>query len=139
MNRTGKLRGSWVYICNVHLTYCDSDEESGDVKTDDEVKEEQTLAENGSTSHRASASNGTKNIQKTITGRVTKKRASPRKTGKKDYKALDDPFPAMNGTTDADEDKVFHTEKSESEDEYPSDEEYMKDAKAASIKLEEAI
>ena len=135
----GELRGSWVYICYVNLTYCDSDEESGDVKADVEVKEEKNLAGNGSTTHRTSASNGNKKIQKIISGRVTKKRASSRKTGKKDYKALDDPFQAMNGTTNGDDEKVFDTEKSESEDSYPSDEEYMKDAKAASIKMEEAI
>lgn len=68
---------------------------------------------------------------------MTKNRASPRKASKKDYKALGDPFVALNGTIDGE--KVFTTDKSESEDSYASDPEFVKDAQAATIKMEEAI
>lgn len=79
------------------------------------------------------------NLQKTIGGRVTKARVSPRKTANNDYKVLGDPFVAMTGSADADGEKVFNTDKSESENSFVSDLEYLEDAKMATIKMEEAI
>ena len=46
---------------------------------------------------------------------------------------------AMNETTDADGEKVFDTEKSDGEESVANDEDYMKHAKAATVKMEEAI
>lgn len=83
--------------------------------------------------------NDSSKLQKTISGRVTKARISPRKSAKKDYKTLEDPFVAMNSTVDADGEKVFDTDKTMSEDSYPTDGEFGKAAMEATIKMEEAI
>lgn len=50
--------------------------------------------------------------QKTIGGRITKARVSPRKALKKNYKKIEDPFADLNAT-DGDGEKVFGTDKSE--------------------------
>ncbi|KAK4690342.1 hypothetical protein P7C71_g6428, partial [Lecanoromycetidae sp. Uapishka_2] len=76
--------------------------------------------------------------QKTIGGRVVK-RASPRKTAKKDYKALEDPYARMADTTDGDGEKVFETEKSDSEDSYASDATFGKEDNAVVVKTEELV
>ena len=81
----------------------------------------------------------TKGLQKTISGRITKARVSPRKTAKKDYKKLDSPYEEMNGDVDENGEKIFPAEKSESEDSFTSDQTYLQNAQAASIKMEEAI
>ncbi len=77
--------------------------------------------------------------QKTIGGRVTKTRASPRKTLKKDYKKIEDPFAELNDATDGDGEKVFGTDKSDSEDSQASDEEFGKDHADAVVKTEEVL
>jgi len=80
--------------------------------------------------------------QKTIGGRVTK-RLSPRKAVKKDYKKIEDPFMEMNDATDGDGEKVFGTEKSDSEDSQASDGEFGKEKDDAVVdavvKTEEAV
>lgn len=77
--------------------------------------------------------------QKTIGGRVVK-RASPRKTAKKDYKKIEDPFTELNDATDGDGEKVFGTDKSDSEDSQASDREFGgEQEKTAIIETEEAI
>lgn len=53
---------------------------------------------------------------KVIAGRVTKKRASPRKTPKPDYHHLDDPFATIDADTDGEGGKVFGEVASSSED-----------------------
>ena len=75
--------------------------------------------------------------EKTIGGRVTKARISPRKTAKNDYKALEDPFVEVNAV-DVDGEKVFGTDKSDSEDLYASDEEFGVAKKIDAVKTEEA-
>ncbi|KAK3170002.1 hypothetical protein OEA41_009387 [Lepraria neglecta] len=75
--------------------------------------------------------------EKTIGGRVTKARISPRKTAKKDYKALEDPFVGVNAI-DVDGEKVFGTDKSDSEDPYASDEEFGVAKKIDAVKTEVA-
>lgn len=75
--------------------------------------------------------------EKTVGGRVTKARISPRKTAKKDYKALEDPFVRVNAV-DVDGEKVFGTDKSDSEDPYASGEEFGVAETIDAIKIEEA-
>ena len=62
--------------------------------------------------------------QSIISGRVTKARASPRKAGKKNYKALVDPFPNLDDATDGEGGKMFGTDKSDNEDSCASDGEF---------------
>ncbi|KAL9628012.1 MAG: hypothetical protein Q9164_007420, partial [Protoblastenia rupestris] len=52
-----------------------------------------------------------------------KMRISPRSTGKKDYKALEDPFVNTNAT-DGEGNEIFKEEQSDSEDSCASDGEY---------------
>ena len=132
----GEIWGFWNTICNCDLTkYTSDDEES--------LKEEDSDAEpsaSGSANKKISNSRNSATVQKTISGRVTKKRASPRKSGKKDYKALDDPFVKMEDNADTEtSEMIFETEKPDSEDSLASDGDYMKDAQAATVKMEEAI
>lgn len=77
---------------------------------------------------------------KTIGGRVTKPgRISPRKTTKKDYKAMMDPFKDIEAANGKGEDRIFDTEKSSSEDTYASDGEYVKPADGSvPVKTEQA-
>ena len=106
-------------------------------ETDEEQELTPPATDSGEQQDKASKNN--KQRQKTIGGRVTKARVSPRKTAKKDYKALEDPFVALKAETDGDGEKVFNTDKSDGEDSFASDAEYMKGAQEATIKMEEAI
>lgn len=105
----------------------------------EETEQGATPPESETEDNAATTPNHSAKRQKTISGRVTKARISPRKSGKKDYKALDDPFVAMDTTLDANGEKVFDIEKTESEDSYGTDGEFGKAAMQATIKMEEAI
>lgn len=61
---------------------------------------------------------------KVIAGRVTKKRASPRKLSKTDYARLDDPFASMEVDTDGDGERVFRDDPISSEDSATEDGEF---------------
>ena len=56
-----------------------------------------------------------------IAGRVTKKRVTPRKLVKLDYRHLDDPFATMDANTDGDGEKVFGEAASSGEDSTATD------------------
>ena len=62
-----------------------------------------------------------------------KTRVSPRGISKKDYKALEDPFPTTNAT-DGEGNTIFEADKSSSEDSAASDEEYGKTKGAVTVK-----
>lgn len=64
----------------------------------------------------ASKTTSSSATNKVIAGRVTKKRASPRKITKPDYHHLDDPFATMDADTDGEGGKVFGEVASSSED-----------------------
>ena len=64
------------------------------------------------------------NADKVLAGRVTKARVSPRKTMKKNYKMMVDPFNDMQDATDETGERIFAQEKSDSEDSYPTDVEF---------------
>lgn len=84
-----------------------------------EVQEtENSITANGSTTPAASAKR-----DKTLGGRITKARISPRKNTKKNYKNLEDPFAGVEAT-DADREKIFGTDVSDSEDPNASDKEF---------------
>ena len=82
-------------------------------------------------------SKSSKKARKVISGRVTKARKSPRSATKKDYKALGDPF---IGTTflNADGEKVFPTDDSDSEGSFASDKGYSGEQDDG-VEMEEAI
>ena len=107
--------------------------------TDYEDNEADNEADNETTTPAPSAKR-----QKTIGGRITKARVSPRKISKKNYKALEDPFAAVDAT-DGEGEKVFGTEKSESEDECATDDDFGVAKKSSAvgettaIKNEEAV
>ena len=108
------------------------------LSNDSEIEQDLSRPDMDDGNHINNGHNSNK-LQKTISGRVTKSRISPRKGTKKDYKKLGDPFVEMKGTTNADGEQVFDTEKSDSEDSFASDGDYMKGAKAATVKMEEEI
>ena len=114
------------------------DDEDLELKDESDAEQEATPPATDSANETTTTANGNKR-QKTISGRITKNRVSPRKNVKKDYKALDNPFEAFHSATDGDGEKVFSTDKSESEDSATSDQDYMKGAQAATMKMEEAI
>ncbi len=111
-----------------------------DFKDDTDAEQEATppdtdACETGPKIHGASAKR-----QKTIGGRITKPRLSPRKSGKKDYKALEDPFVDMKSTVDGDGNRVFDTDKSDSEDTYADDAEFTNGGtEEGNVKMEEVV
>jgi len=116
------------------LTNNSDDESMADTGNDSE--QEATPPE---TDDNAAPTNPSKKRQKTVGGRVTKTRASPRKALKKDYKKIEDPFTELNDATDGDGEKVFGTDKSDSEDSQASDEEFGKNPANAVVKTEEVL
>jgi hypothetical protein len=60
---------------------------------------------------------------KTLGGRITKARISPRKYTKKNYKALENPYAGVEAI-DADGEKIFETDMSDSEDPNASDKDF---------------
>ena len=75
---------------------------------------------------------------KVINGRVKKPRASPRKTVKKDYKKMEDPFVEMEDVKDENGENVFSgPEESGSEDTVLTDGEFETAAEEEVIKVEE--
>lgn len=129
----------WLYFV-AGLTDLASDDESMDLKDDTDAEQEATPPDTDCCDAAPKTLNASSKLQKTIGGRVTKPRVSPRKSTKKDYKALEDPFVAMNGTIDGDGENVFDTDKSDSEDTYASDAESTNGrVQEANIKMEEAV
>ena len=79
-----------------------------------------------------------RNNDKTLSGRVTKSRISPRKNAKKDYKKIEDPFVDIDATGE-DGDVVFDKGKSEIEDSDPTDVEFGQERSVKVETAEEAI
>lgn len=79
------------------------------------------------------------NNNKTLSGRVSKSRISPRKKAKKDYKKMEDPFVDLKDVTDENGEAMFQREKSESEDSYPTDVEFGQERSVKVESAEEAI
>lgn len=117
-----------------------SDDEPMDIKDDTEAEQEATPPDTDTCENAPKTPGAAAKRQRTIGGRITKPRLSPRKSAKKDYKALDDPFVDMNGTVDGDGNKVFDTDKSDSEDTFASDAEFTNGGtQDANIKMEEVV
>ena len=104
------------------------------MNTDDALAR-QLSSPNPPSDNTLSTSKDSKKVQKVISGRVTKARKSPRAATKKDYKALGDPFVA---TLNSDGEKVFPTDRSDSEDSFASDKGYS-EGHEDSIEMGEAI
>lgn len=67
--------------------------------------------------------------KKVISGRVTKMRISPRKTIKKEYKELENPFRNMGDIKDESGQSIFAKEHTSSEDSDPTDVEFGQERK----------
>ncbi|KAL6720265.1 hypothetical protein ACLMJK_002186 [Lecanora helva] len=93
-----------------------TDDESADLK--EETDDELALPATDSVEHQTTAVKNPHQRNKTISGR---------------------PFGDVKDIVNSDGEKVFNTDKSEGEDSFASDADYMKDAQMATIKMEEAI
>ena len=133
-----QLGKNLISLTHRQSTKFNSDEESAHEKEGSEIEQGLSPPDTDDGKHIKTFNTSNKH-EKTISGRVTKPRISPRKGSKKDYKKLGDPFVELKGTTNTDGEQVFDTEKSDSEDSFESDGDYMKGAKAATIKMEEEI
>ena len=102
--------------------------------TGDESEQDPSLPE---TNDNAVLTTPNSNLLKTMDGRVTKSRASPRKTIKKDYKKIEDPFADLQDATDGEGEKVFGTDKSETENSQASDEDFGRVHVEPLVKTEE--
>lgn len=82
---------------------------------------------------------GTAANKKTVSGRVTKARASPRKKARKNEKKTEDPFVDIKDIKDENDETMAHTEKSESEDLSPTDVEFGQERGVKVERTDDAI